>query len=182
MALLIFAFVQPFLQKNLKLSKIEDTRIISLILSYLIPVAILKSYDLQVIALGIMGTALGVLYYLTFKKMVLFRQTLKNRTILSEEELIAVTLTLCLLTAAFSYINIYTMNIGNVVSSYLVMLTGFTMGAGPAACLGIALGLSMGTKASISLALVGSLTVCALLSGVFRSFKKIGDYIWLPDR
>lgn len=171
---LIFCLAYPILEKKMKKKLLEDIGMISLIAAYVVPLLLLKTGTLQSMLTGVMGSTLGVLYYATFKKMIGLKRSLKKRTILTEEELVALTLTMCLFISALGLLNIHTINVGNVVSSYLVMLFGLLLGAGPAACLAVAFGLAMGTKATISLALVGSLAVCALLGGVFRSLKKPG--------
>lgn len=170
----VFALSYPIIQKKLKKKVLEDIGLISLIAGYVVPLLFFKTETLQLLLTGFMGAALGILYYSTFKKILKLKHSVKRRTILTEDEIVALTLAMCLVISALSYLNVYTINVGNVVSSYIAMMAGLILGAGPAACLAVAFGLAMGTKASISLALVGSLAVCALLGGVFRSLKKPG--------
>ena len=98
-----------------------------------------------------------------------------DRRILSNEEVISLSILLGLVIMGFTGANLpWGLSLKAILSIFIIFVLSFKTGAGFSAASGIALGLINSLTSSGNPLLIGIYGFCALLSGIFKPFGKLG--------
>ena len=98
-----------------------------------------------------------------------------DRKILSNEEVISLSILIGLVIMGFTGVNLpFGLSLKSILSIFIILIFSLKMGAGFSSASGIALGLINSMVLSGNPLLIGTYGFCALLSGIFKPFGRIG--------
>lgn len=98
----------------------------------------------------------------------------KKRNILSNEEIICLSIVSGIIISGLSDIFIYGVSIKIVFSVFLIVASGYGQGAGVGAAIGTTIGLITCLSSNQVPLIIGTYAFCGLLSGIFKDMGKIG--------
>jgi stage II sporulation protein E len=98
----------------------------------------------------------------------------KKRTVLSNEELICLSILCAIVISGLSDMFIYGVSIKIVLSVFTVILISYSQGAGVGAAIGTTVGLITCISSQQVPVIIGTYAFCGLLAGIFRDMGRIG--------
>lgn len=149
------------------------TVFVSLVLTNSLYICIhgLLTYDL---ILAGMESFIGFIMALMFRRVMNIFLSQGKRRILSNEEMICISVFLALLLIGLGEINLLGVSIRNIFSIALVLVFAYVGGAGIGASMGIIIGLFLSMATLPNPILIGSFGVCGLIAGTFKDLGRIG--------
>lgn len=128
------------------------------------------SYDY--ILMGLEGAIAFALVYV-FDNVLSVILDVKQRRILSNEEMISIGIFAALLIVGIWDIKIYALSIRNILSVLFIIIAAHIGGVGIGAAMGILMGLVLTMSSGPDPILIAVLGVCGLISGTFRDLGKV---------
>ena len=131
-------------------------------------------YDLLI---GIISSALVYVFYKIFVNGLIVFKDFKIKEAFTIEELIASTIMIAITSLAFNGINIFGINISNVIIIFMIMILGWKDGMMVGATCGIATGLAVSFSVDTSFIEIVMFAISGVFSGMLNRFGKIGVII-----
>lgn len=98
----------------------------------------------------------------------------KRRSILSNEEIICLSIVCGIFISGLSDIFVYGISLKVILSVFIIVLSSYEQGAGAGASIGVTIGLISCISSNQVPAIVGAYGLCGMISGIFRDLGKIG--------
>ena len=136
--------------------------------------SIFTSFSMNDVFMGVVSSTIIYLFYKIFVNGLSFIKNFNIKTAYTIEELIAGALIISLASLTFNSINIYSLNLSNIVIIFLIMMVGWKTKSLVGAITGIALGLVIGLVGEMSLLQIVIFSVSGILSGLLNRFGKFG--------
>ncbi len=131
-------------------------------------------YDLF---MGIISAAIIYVFYKIFVNGLVFLKNIKIKSAFTTEELIASVIIIAIASLVFNKLNIFSLNISNIVIIFMIMVLGWKHGMVVGAVTGIAVGLSTSLIDGTSFVQISMFGISGILSGILNRFGKIGVII-----
>jgi len=131
-------------------------------------------YDLF---MGIVAASIIYVFYKIFVNGLVFIKNIKIKTAFTTEELIGSVIIIALSSLVFSKLNIFSLNISNIIIIFMIMVLGWKYGMMIGAVTGIAVGLSISLVDGTSFVQISMFAISGILSGILNRFGKIGVII-----
>lgn len=118
--------------------------------------------------------------FIVFSLMFVFRNALiiidanRKKHAFSNEEIISMAITASIAISGLVNVQLFGMNIKNIISILAILILSFKCGSGVGAAAGVTVGLIISMTSTITPLVIGSYAFCGLLGGVLRSLGKIG--------
>lgn len=127
--------------------------------------------------MGIVSAAIIYVFYKIFVNGLVFLKNIKIKTAFTTEELIASVIIIAIASLVFNKLNIFSLNISNIVIIFMIMVLGWKHGMIVGAVTGIAVGLSTSLVDGTSFVQISMFGISGILSGLLNRFGKIGVII-----
>ncbi len=127
--------------------------------------------------MGIIASAILYVFYKIFVNGLNFIKEFSIKKAFTIEELIAGALIIALASLPFSNINIFSLNLSNVIIIFMIMVLGWKNGMLVGAVSGIAIGLGISFVDGASFIQISMFAISGILSGALNRFGKIGVII-----
>lgn len=127
--------------------------------------------------MGIVSAAIIYVFYKIFVNGLVFLKNIKIKTAFTTEELIASVIIIAIASLVFNKLNIFSLNISNIVIIFMIMVLGWKHGMIVGAVTGIAVGLSTSLVDGTSFVQISMFGISGILSGLLNKFGKIGVII-----
>lgn len=137
-------------------------------------VGVFTLYD---VFMGIVTASLIYVFYKIFVNGLTFIKDLNIKRAFTIEELIAGVLIISLASIAFNNINIFSLNLSNIIIILMIMILGWKNGMLVGAVSGISIGLAISFVDSTSFIQISMFAISGILSGALNKFGKIGVII-----
>lgn len=131
-------------------------------------------YDLLI---GVISSALVYVFYKIFVNGLIVFKDFKIKEAFTIEELIASTIMIAITSLAFNGINLFGINISNVIIIFMIMILGWKNGMMVGATCGIATGLAVSFSVDTSFIEILMFAISGVFSGMLNRFGKIGVII-----
>jgi len=128
-------------------------------------------YDMVMAGLEIIS---AILMVHVFSNTVTMLYQYKKRRILSNEEMICISVFLAVLVLGIGQIRIFSFSLQRVLAVFIVLFFSYMGGAGVGASIGITMGLILSLGIKMDPYLIGDFGVCGLLAGTFREMRRLG--------
>ncbi|NMA95240.1 MAG: stage II sporulation protein E [Clostridiales bacterium] len=126
-------------------------------------------YD--VLSASVEGLIVFTMVYV-FRNVSLILSNTKKRRILSNEEIICISIFISLVIVGFWDNGRLPISIKNVLSIYVILLSSYVGGASIGATTGILIGLILSLTGTSDMVFVGCLGICGLISGIFQELGR----------
>ncbi|MCX8131225.1 MAG: stage II sporulation protein E [Clostridia bacterium] len=119
--------------------------------------------------------------FIVFSLMFIFRNALpfitdtKRNGVLSNEELISLSIITALALSGLSDFQLFGFSMKNVLCVLLILSFSYKCGSGVGSAIGVTMGLIVSMSSTATPLIIGSYALCGLLAGVFRHLGKIGS-------
>lgn len=127
--------------------------------------------------MGIISAAIIYVFYKIFVNGLIFLKNIKIKSAFTTEELIASVIIIAIASLVFNKLNIFSLNISNIVIIFMIMVLGWKHGMIVGAVTGIAVGLSTSLIDGTSFVQISMFGISGILSGILNRFGKIGVII-----
>ncbi len=128
-------------------------------------------YDLLI---GVISSALVYIFYKIFVNGLIVIKEFKIKEAFSIEELIASTIMIAITSLAFHQLNVFSINISNIIIIFMIMVLGWKNGMMVGATCGIATGIAVSFSVDTSFIEILMFAVSGVFSGLLNKFGKIG--------
>ena len=129
------------------------------------------SYD---VFMGIIIASMTYVFYKIFVNGLTFIKDLNIKKAFTIEELIAGVIIISLALVVFNGIDVFSLNVSNIIIILLIMFLGWKSGALVGAISGISVGLAISFVTTISFSQIFMFAISGILSGALSKFGKIG--------
>lgn len=133
--------------------------------------SIFTMYD---VFIGIVTASMTYVFYKIFVNGLAFIKELNVKKAFTIEELIAGVLIVSLASIAFNSINIFSLNLSNIIIIFMIMVLGWKHGMLVGAVTGISVGLGISFVDTTSFVQISMFAISGILSGALNKFGKIG--------
>lgn len=141
-------------------------------------VSIVKSmfsvFTMYDVFIGIVTGSLTYAFYKIFVNGLAFIKELNVKKAFTIEELIAGVLIISLASIAINSINIFSLNLSNIIIIFMIMVLGWKHGMVVGAVTGVSIGLGISFVDTISFVQISMFAISGILSGALNRFGKIG--------
>ncbi len=127
--------------------------------------------------MGIISASIIYVFYKIFVNGLVFLKNIKIKSAFTTEELIASVIIIAIASLVFNKLNIFSLNISNIVIIFMIMVLGWKHGMVVGAVTGIAVGLSTSLIDGTSFVQITMFGISGILSGILNRFGKIGVII-----
>lgn len=127
--------------------------------------------------MSVISASIVYVFYKIFVNGLSFIKNLNIKSAFTIEELIAGVLIISIASTAFSNLNIFSLNITNIIIILMIMVLGWKHGMLVGAVTGIAIGLSTSLIDSTSLVQIAMFAISGIFSGLLNKFGKLGVII-----
>ncbi len=131
-------------------------------------------YDLF---MGIIAGAITYVFYKIFVNGLAFIKNIKVKSAFTTEELIGSVIIISIASIVLNKINIFSLNISNIIIIFMIMVLGWKHGMMVGAVTGISVGLSISLIDGTSFVQISMFAISGILSGILNRFGKIGVII-----
>ena len=100
-------------------------------------------------------------------------EELRSNYLFSNEELISISILICLIVAGIGNVDVFGVSIRSVVALSIVISIAYVSGAGLGSAVGITMGLVVGITSNDVIVLVSLYSVCGLIVGIFKETGRI---------
>lgn len=145
--------------------------IVSIIKSF---VGVFLIYD---VFMGIISSSILYVFYKIFVNGLNFIKEFNIKKAFTVEELIAGVIIISLASTAFNNINIFSLNLSNIIIIFMIMILGWKNGILVGAVTGISVGLATSFVDGTSFVQITMFAISGALSGALNKFGKIGVII-----
>lgn len=132
------------------------------------------SFALYGVFTAFIVSAMTYVFYKIFVNGLTFIKDLNIKKAFTIEELVAGVIIISLASVALKGINIFSLNLSNIIMMLMIMILGWQNGVLVGCISGISVGLAVSLVNSTSLFQILMFTISGILSGTFKSFGKIG--------
>ena len=132
---------------------------------------VLTTYD---VFIGIIIGSLTYVFYKIFVNGLAFIKDLNVKQAFTIEELIAGVLIVSLASVALNSINVFSLNLSNIIIMLMIMILGWKHGMLVGAVTGVSVGLGISFVDSTSFVQISMFAISGILSGALNRFGKIG--------
>ncbi len=129
------------------------------------------------IFMGIISSAILYVFYKIFVNGLNFIKEFNIKTAFTVEELIAGVLIISLASVAFNRVNIFSLNLSNIIIIFMIMVLGWKNGMLIGAVAGISVGLGISFIDGTSFVQITMFAISGILSGALNKFGKVGVII-----
>lgn len=133
--------------------------------------SIFTMYD---VFIGIVTASMTYVFYKIFVNGLAFIKELNVKKAFTIEELIAGVLIVSLASIAFNSINIFSLNLSNIIIIFMIMVLGWKHGMLVGAVTGISVGLGISFVDTTSFVQISMFAISGILLGALNKFGKIG--------
>lgn len=144
-------------------------------------VSIIKSimgvFTIYDVFMGIITASMTYVFYKIFVNGLAFIKDLNVKKAFTIEELIAGIVIISLASISFNHVNIFSLNLSNIIMILMVMILGWKNGILVGAVSGISVGLAISSVDSTSFVQISMFAISGILSGALNRFGKIGVII-----
>ncbi len=144
---------------------------VSLVKSF---IGIFLLYD---VFMGAISASIVYVFYKIFVNGLACIKNFNEKKAFTIEELIASVLIISLASLAFNNVNIFSLNISNIIIIFMIMVLGWKNGMLVGAVSGISIGLAVSFIDSTSFVQISMFAISGILSGILNRFGKIGVII-----
>ncbi len=137
-------------------------------------VSVLTLYD---IFMALIISAMTYVFYKIFVNGLTFIKDLNIKKAFTIEELIAGVIIVSLASVALSEVNIFSLNLSNIIMILMIMILGWKNGILVGAVSGISVGLAISFVDSTSFVQISMFAISGILSGALNKFGRIGVII-----
>lgn len=127
--------------------------------------------------MGIINSAILYVFYKIFVNGLNFIKEFNIKKAFTVEELIAGVLIISLASVAFNNINIFSLNLSNIIIIFMIMVLGWKNGMLVGAVAGISVGLAISFVDGTSFVQITMFAISGILSGALNRFGKFGVII-----
>lgn len=136
--------------------------------------SIIGVFTLYDVFMGLIIAAMTYVFYKIFVNGLTFIKDLNIKKAFTIEELIAGVIIVSLASVALNGINIFSLNLSNIIMILLIMILGWKNGILVGAVSGISVGLAISFVDSTSFVQISMFAISGILSGALNKFGKIG--------
>ncbi|MDP2892604.1 MAG: stage II sporulation protein E [Bacillota bacterium] len=147
---------------------------LTLMLCCMAPTFIFREAALYEAVLGSLEIVLSVMMFFIYCTALGFLQKYRDRSVMSDEEMLCVGLGLCVMALGAGEINVLVFSLSNTFAVLLCLCLAYICGPGIGAAVGATMGFALTLTGGRDALFISSMALCAMLAGVFRTFKKIG--------
>lgn len=162
-------------ERNEKI-KVGKNVFISVILIQIIKFA-MSSFTTYDVLSGIILSIMALIFYKIFVNSIVVLQDLNMRKAFSIEELVGASLLLAIAIGAFGNVNIYGIQIKNVLSILIVMILGWKNGILVGTTTGVTVGITLGIITGSEPIMIAAYAISGMIAGILSRFGKIGVVI-----
>lgn len=134
----------------------------------------LSVFTMYDVFIGIVTASMTYVFYKIFVNGLAFIKELNVKKAFTIEELIAGVLIVSLSSIAFNSINIFSLNLSNIIITFMIMVLGWKHGMLVGAVTGISIGLGISFVDTTSFVQISMFAISGILSGALNKFGKIG--------
>ena len=134
----------------------------------------LSVFTMYDVFIGIVTASMTYVFYKIFVNGLAFIKELNVKKAFTIEELIAGVLIVSLASIAFNSINIFSLNLSNIIITFMIMVLGWKHGMLVGAVTGISVGLGISFVDTTSFVQISMFAISGILSGALNKFGKIG--------
>ena len=145
--------------------------IVSLIKSF---IDVFLIYD---VFMGIIAASIVYVFYKIFVNGLACIKEFNEKKAFTIEELIAATIIIALASAVFNNVDIFSLNLSNIIIIFMIMVLGWKNGMLVGAVTGISIGLTVSFIDGTSFIQISMFAISGILSGMLNKFGKIGVII-----
>lgn len=127
--------------------------------------------------MGIVSATILYVFYKIFVNGLVFIKSIKIKSAFTTEELIASVIIIAIASVVLNGLNIFSLNISNIIIIFMIMVLGWKYGMMIGAVTGIAVGLSISLIDGTSFVQISMFAISGILSGILNRFGKIGVII-----
>ncbi len=127
--------------------------------------------------MGIVAAAIIYVFYKIFVNGLVFIKNIKIKSAFTTEELIGSVIIVAIASIVFNKLNIFSLNISNIIIIFMIMVLGWKYGMMIGAVTGIAVGVSISLIDGTSFVQISMFAISGILSGLLNRFGKIGVII-----
>lgn len=127
--------------------------------------------------MGIVSATILYVFYKIFVNGLVFIKNIKIKSAFTTEELIASVIIIAIASVVLNELNIFSLNISNIIIIFMIMVLGWKYGMMIGAVTGIAVGLSISLIDGTSFVQISMFAISGILSGILNRFGKIGVII-----
>ena len=127
--------------------------------------------------MGIISASIIYVFYKIFVNGLVFLKNIKIKSAFTTEELIASVIIIAIASVVLNGLNIFSLNISNIIIIFMIMVLGWKYGMMIGAVTGIAVGLSISLIDGTSFVQISMFAISGILSGILNRFGKIGVII-----
>ncbi len=127
--------------------------------------------------MGIISAAIIYVFYKIFVNGLVFLKNIKIKSAFTTEELIASVIIIAIASFVFNKLNIFSLNISNIIIIFMIMVLGWKHGMVVGAVTGISVGLATSLIDGTSFVQISMFGISGILSGILNRFGKIGVII-----
>ncbi len=124
--------------------------------------------------MGIISSSIVYVFYKLFVNGLAFIKDFNVKKAFTMEELIAGVLIISLASMSLKSINIFSLNLSNIIIIFMIMVLGWKNGMITGAVSGISIGLAISFVDGTSLVQISMFAISGILSGLLNRFGKIG--------
>lgn len=136
--------------------------------------SVFTKYD---VFMGIVTASLTYVFYKIFVNGLVFIKDANIKKAFTIEELVAGVILIALSSVAFNTINIFSLNLSNIIIIFMIMVLGWKHGMLVGAVTGISTGLAISFADNTSFVQISMFAISGILSGALNKFGKIGVII-----
>lgn len=136
--------------------------------------SILTVFTMYDVFIGVIVASMTYVFYKIFVNGLAFIKELNVKKAFTIEELIAGVLIISLASIAFNSINIFSLNISNIIIIFMIMVLGWKHGMLVGAVTGISVGLGISFVDTTNFVQISMFAISGILSGALNKFGKIG--------
>lgn len=136
--------------------------------------SILTVFTMYDVFIGVIVASMTYVFYKIFVNGLAFIKELNVKKAFTIEELIAGVLIISLASIAFNSINIFSLNISNIIIIFMIMVLGWKHGMLVGAVTGISVGLGISFVDTTNFVQISMFAISGILSGALNRFGKIG--------
>lgn len=145
--------------------------IVSIVKSF---IGIFLMYD---VFMGVIYASIVYIFYKIFVNGLASIKNFNEKKAFTIEELIATVIIIALASTVFNKINIFSLNISNIIIIFMIMVLGWKNGMVIGAISGISIGLAISFIDGTSFVQISMFAISGILSGLLNKFGKIGVII-----
>ena len=127
--------------------------------------------------MGIISSAIIYVFYKIFVNGLAFIKNINIKKAFTIEELIAGALIVAVASVALNSINIFSLNLSNIIIIFMIMVLGWKHGMMVGAVTGISVGLAISFVDGTTFIQISMFAISGILSGILNRFGKIGVII-----